>query len=456
MAHDELSERTQLHLYAHKNGLFNGDVGRAVEQILTAGIPDAFSTQWLREQVARHQVARAFAGPFDVPELEGGSFTLGLDARGRRVRADPQYLNAHLCCLGGSGSGKTNRIRFWALGMASHVDGLWLFDLRKSEFGALAGAMARLDRELIGVPARAMRLNPLQVPLHVEPRAWAATVADMLVHVLWLQSRSAKLLHTAVLELYEGVGIDHAPWQRDPSVAYPTLFDLREIVATWRDAHPQARSAITDALDPILRSLGAEVLGCRFGWMTMDLARFCLAFEFSGVARAEQDLLLNTLLLSEFSSRIARGVSNAPMDLYVCIDEAARLVSAANPSVVVSDLLGLVRGAGVGIDLSFQSAHDVHPAVYSNTATKLIGRVGSATDLDALGAAMALTHEQRRAALHDVRPGRFIAQLGEGNWRRPFLLDVPFLHLERLGAPRPTANALRALPVRLASGSARP
>ncbi|CAG0986290.1 hypothetical protein PHYC_02042 [Phycisphaerales bacterium] len=430
---------------AREHGLLESDLGRVIARSIALGLDDPFAETWLRRRVLRHRVRQALAGPFDLPRDQSGNLILGLDLRGRPVRVPVAWLNAHCCTIGGSGSGKTTKSLFMALGVAPHARGLWLFDLRKSEFRRLVPLMQRWGIALLRVHARQLRLNPLQVPLWVEPRAWASAVADMLVHAMSLQSRSSKLLHALILDLYEEFQVEGVRTDTRPTTQFPTLFDLRQAAAGCSEAHPQAKAAIVDALDPVLLSLGPAVLGYRYGWTTHDLARRHVVFEFAGVSRADQDLLLNTLLLSEFMSRIAGGLSNAPMDLYISIDEAARLVSAANPSAVVSDMLGLVRGAGIGIDLSVQSAHDVHPAVFSNTAFKCIGRCGSATDYDALGAAMGLTPPQRQWAMQHLVPGTFVVQLGEGTNRRPFVLRVPPFPNEP-EAGRPTEDGLGDLP----------
>lgn len=427
MPRDDIPEIVRLLAEARDHDLLDSDLGRAVAQSVSLGLEDVFAEGWLRQRVTRHRIRQALSGPFDLPSRQSGHVVLGIDDRGRPVRIPLQWLNAHSCSIGGSGSGKTTKSRFLALAVAPHVRGLWLFDLRKSEFRTLIPLVRRWGVALIRVPARCLRINPLQVPRWVEPRAWAAAVADMLDHALLLQSRSSKLLHTLILDLYERFRIEGVPTSITATTSYPTLFDLREAAAASSEAHPQAKAAILDALDPVLLSLGPDVLGYRFGWTTHDLATRHLVFEFAGVSRADQDLLLNTLLLSEFMSRVARGISNAPMDLFICIDEAARLVSAANPSAVVSDMLGLVRGAGIGVDLSVQSAHDVHPAVFSNTALKCIGRCGSAADYDAMGTAMGLTPPQRQWAMQHLVPGVFVVQCGEGKNRRPFVLRVPLV-----------------------------
>ena len=160
---------------------------------------------------------------------------------------------------------------------------------------------------------------------------------------------------------------------------YPTLFDLYEAVRADEESNPPARLALLDSLEPVLRSLGPQVLAYRYGWTSTDLAARHLAIEFAGIGEVEKNLLLNSLVLSEFASRVARGLSNPKMDLWICCDEAQRLCSAGSGQAgAITDLVGMVRGTGIGLDLSVPSTADLAPQVLSNTATKIMGRCGSA------------------------------------------------------------------------------
>lgn len=423
---DDIPQSVLDFLYAQKHRLLEDVAGRAVARVLEAGVSDKFVQGLLIDRVRRHRIAQAYAGPFPVSKLNKGKLVLGTDPRGRILRMPLQYCNGHILVVAGSGAGKTVQARWLVLQVAPRVRGVWLFDLRKREFSMLRTHLARLGVELVVLPARELRLNPLQVPNHVSPMDWAPRVSDILVMVLRLPPRASKLIHATILELYRAFGV------LDGGRSHPTLFDLRETIARDSHANAQARQAIVDSLDPVLLSIGS-VLRWRIGWTTDELAKHRVVFELGGLAETDKDLILNTLVVSEFTSRVARGVSNVAMNLWIVCDEAGRLVSAANQAGGISDLISAVRGTGVGLYLACQSA-DVAPAVLSNTATKILGRCGSARDYDTIGAAMGLTAEQRHYLSLNLVPGLFAGQLGEGDWRHPFLFRVP-QSLDALSSP---------------------
>ena len=180
-----------------------------------------------------------------------------------------------------------------------------------------------------------------------------------------------------------------------------------------------------------------KVLAYRIGWTDL-LAQRALVFELGGVSEVDKDLLLSCLLLPEFVSRVARGVSNPAMDLWICCDEAARLVSSGGQAGGIVDLIGQIRGTGIGLDLAVQSA-DVVRSVLSNTANKFVGRVTNAMDLNAIGAAMGLGSEQRQWISLNLRPGMFVGQFGDGD-RRPFVYRAPRMRLDSVGGPEAGAQ----------------
>lgn len=405
-------------IYCDQHGLMQDKAGRAARRIFGLGISDSFVAGMFLQRARKHHITQALSGsPFLLPRLKQGDIFRGFDLRGKPILHPLGFLIEHSFCLGGTGSGKTTQAIFLALQVAARIKGgLWLFDLRKREWRKLRPVLARLGIELIIVPARKLRLNPTQLPSkHVPVTEWASRLAEMFVYVLHLPPRATKLLHVTILKLYH-------KFVQEP----PTVFDIREAVAADKQANPQARQAIVDALDPLLMSIG-DVLRWRLGWKSEDLARKHIVFELQGVSDVDRDFLLNSLILPLFTSRVAQGLSNVPMNLFISCDEAQRL--ATSKGGALSDLLGLIRGSGIGLDLSCQTGSDLVPQLFSNTGNKSIGRVTSATDIEAIGSAMGLTREQKQWVMTNLnRPGLFVGQVSQG-WRHPFVYCVPPFHL---------------------------
>lgn len=406
-------------IYAEEYKLLDDPVGRAIKRVHRAGVADDFSISLIQSRVSRHKINQAFAGLFTIPKMSRGDLILGHDKNGNEIRIPSQYLNEPSLTVASTGSAKTARSKFMILQQADKVKGMWLFDLRKREFAILKPYLKRLNIDLIIIPGRKLRLNPLQVPEHTDPGDYAPNISETLTRILKLPARATKLSHSTILQLYRKFGI------LEGSQKYPTLFDLRESVARNKDANPQARQALVDSLDPLLLSL-RDVLCYRLGWSTGELAKRHIVFELGGLAEQDKDLLLNTLFIGEFSSRISKGISNPKMDLLIYCDEAAKLVGQEDSSI--SDMIKLIRGTGIGLDLSVQSAQ-VASSILSNAPNRFLGRCTNSADYKIVGASMGLTQEQCRWLSINLVPGLFLGHVGQGSWRLPFLFRVPKLKI---------------------------
>lgn len=144
-------------------------------------------------------------------------------------------------------------------------------------------------------------------------------------------------------------------------------------------------------------------------------------------------MILDTLLTMEFISRVARGISNPYMDLWIAFDEAQRLFSQRKDSSshggnALIDLTGLVRGTGIGLEVSVLTTYDLSTNIPNLTSTKIIGRCGSLSEYTTAGHFAALNKDQIEWLANHTVPGLFAAQLGEGNHRYPFLFHVPLVN----------------------------
>jgi hypothetical protein len=417
---NHFSELTNAVLYDEHHHLLDDELGRLCRQHYELGICSEYTAGILIQRMKKHQLFLAFSGtPFRTPNLHDGELILGRDLYGNPARIPLQYLNAHTLLIANTGAGKTTMERFYALQMARHLRGLWLFDLRRRELRCLRRYLAAMGINLVVVPGRSMKINILQVPNGVEPSDFIPRIADSLVAVLGIPPRASKLIQSHLFRLYRRFGI------LEGRSLLPTIFDLFEEIKNDTKANPQARMALLDSLDPVLQSIGPN-LCFRRGWTTELLSTRCLLFEFTGLTEIDKNIMLNYLLVSEFISRVARNISNPRLNLLVMFDEANRLVAGSpdQPSPI-GDLIGLVRGTGIGLFLSAQSTSDLLPQVMANTSLKILGRVGAAGDYVAMGRAMGLDQSQLDWAIRNLRPGRFIGRASEGNWSYPFVFEVP-------------------------------
>lgn len=415
-------------LAGRKLGVFDDFEGRQLLECYQHGILDPFVVGRINRRVDRALRRLALSGsPFLPPRLNKGDFVFGFDQWNNRLLTHRQYFNAGTLMVAGTGAGKTNQSKYHSIQIAPYVRGLWLIDIRKKEFRSLRPIFARMGIDLRIIRGRKFRINPLHVPYGVEPIEYAAVAADFLVRVFNLPPRASTLLRSAIIKLYKQYGI------LDGGQQHPTLFHLFEGIRANRDTNPQARRAILDNLEAVLLVLGPEVLAYHRGWAVHELARQHLVMELTGLPGAGKDLILNYLLTAEFISRIARGISNPEMDLWINFDEGQRMFSQRKESSsyggnALIDLTGLVRGTGIGLEISVLTTNDLSTNIPNLTSTKIIGRCGSLAEYTTAGHFVGLSSEQISWCAHHLVPGLFVGQVGEGDWRYPFLFQVPLLN----------------------------
>lgn len=409
----------------HQLEVFDNPLGQKFMQLYHNGILDPWSIGQINSRVDKQLRKEAFNNlPFKQPRLHTGELVLGADNKHHPIKIPIQYLNAGSLLVANTGSGKTTLIFFYSTQIAHHVKGLWLVDLRKKEFRLLKEEFAKLGIKLVIVRNRKFKINPLQVPYHVDPYEYASTIADVLVKVLNLPPRASVLLSSSIIQMYKKFNIFNGGQK------FPTLFHLFESVRSNRGANSQARQAILDNLEAILLTFGTEMLGYYRGWPVHKLAKLHTAFELAGMPEAGKDLVLNYLVVAELISRVSQGISNRGMDLWMSIDEGQRLFSQRKESAgyggnSITDLAGLVRGTGTGLFISVLTPDDLSNKIPSITSTKIMGRCGSVGDYTAAGQFLGLNKEQIMWCVHHMTTGMFVGQAGDGPWRYPFLFRVP-------------------------------
>ncbi|QDT42563.1 AAA-like domain protein [Gimesia alba] len=421
----KLSENMRDHLYAIDAGLLEDPLGQSLDLVYRCGVTDDFTRDLLKGRIHNHVLEMEKHGPFHRPrKLTQGDFYQGFDIKGQEIRFPVDWLNEPKLTIGTTGSGKTTLARYEILMLAPFFSlgklSAWLFDFRKTEFGALQPYLARLEKHLNIITGRKMKLNPLQVPCSVEPISYASNLSDALVRVWEVPPVASLLLSQSIIQLYRTFGV------LDGGQHYPTMFDLHSVIRKNTGSNSQARNAVLVRLETLLISVG-NVLAYRKGWDVHELSKLSINFQFNDITEKDQNLFLSVLLLHAFMSRVAQSRSNAKMNLLIYCDEASRLVNSSDTSV--SQFIGLIRGTGIGLNLSNQTA-DISRSILSNTPNKILGRCASATDYDVMGASMGLTAEQKQwLKIHLKKPGMFLASLGQAV--HPFLFTVPNLNFKQ-------------------------
>lgn len=415
-------------LIGKKLGAFDDFVGQQLLKCISYGIQDKFIVSEIKNRVINSQRRIALSGcPFLPARLEHGEIVIGQCVFTKRdLRVPLQSLNSGLIELANTGSGKSTRKKYWGTQIAPRILGMWCIDLRKKDWRDIRHQIKMVHPyiEVSIIRDRQYKRNPMQLEPGVNPHDKAALIGDILVRGLNLPPRAAVLISTTVTKLYQEFGVFNG------GDRFPTYYHLFEDVRNNKEANPQSKMAILDSLESLLLGVGPEVLAYYKGWSTSDLSQRHLVFEWPGLSRTGRDLLLNDLVGSELIARLARHVSNEQMSLWVSTDDGQSLFSQRKETSgaegnLITDYAGITRGSAIAMDISVLTAEDLSRKMPSITSSRIIGRCGSIIDYTAAGRFCGLSQEQVLWMVHNMRPGLFVGQAGEGDYRYPYLFTVP-------------------------------
>ena len=411
--------------WARAHGAANDRLGRRLQRGLGILPHDSLLRQ-LAESRIRFLEQQSKAGrlpPFMQARLFEGELVFGLDIHGSPIRIMLDWLCSGLLTVANTGAGKTN-FAYWLVSQFAWLGcSTWLIEPYKMQFRLLLPFYQRAGKPLIILPWQHWRWNLLQCEGY-DPRHHATVAADLLVRTLDIPGRAATILRQVIYALYTKFSV----WEGG-TTRFPTLFHLYEWVRSQKDFNAASRDAILDRLGAFLMTLTPACGAWTRGWTPLDLTRHSIVFELRGASESVRTLLPQSLLFSVFHSRIASGLMNGPLELFLIIDDAQRIfsdrITAEGEMTPLDEALGIVRGAGIGVWPIVQTTVGLSRRARANLAMRTFGRCGPHEDYAVLAADCGLNQEQQEYIQNNLRPGTFVGQVGLGSYTLAFLFQVP-------------------------------
>lgn len=431
-------------VWGKSHGIFEDKVGRRLYRAWEI-VPDDEVVAALIRQRVRPLQRKEILGtlpPFKKPNLRTGDIVLGYGWDQEPLRTSVQSFNTGLLLAGGTGSGKTNLLSFWQPQIAATGCQEWLTEMYKRHLRDLRPMFSRLGIELVVLSPQNWKFNPLQAGL-CHPHEFLNVIVDVLVRILDLLGRARTILYQGCHQLYAKFGI----WEGQKD-AWPTLFDLYEWVRERPDLNAAAREAILDRLGSLCVSLSPRCAAYRKAWQANELAKFSIVFEMGGAAETVKQVVLEPLLYSLLRYEVERGRFNSAMDLFVAFEDSQRFFDGggeANGLTPMEELAGVIRGSAKGLGVIVQTLRGLSPRLIANLSNKIMGRLGTAQDYHQLGADMGMNTEQIEWAKRNLKPGTYIGQLADNEWREPFIFNVPLLNIPPVVSDEEVRRSVEAL-----------
>jgi hypothetical protein len=432
-------------VWGARHDAFDDDLGQSLIRAWSVGACDEHLEQMIHNIVRPLRTQEAFGTllPFRNPRLQEGDVLLGRDPSGHDIYVPLQWLVSGLLIAANTGGGKSVLLCWLLLQIVQHGCVVWASDMYKSQIRQWRPLFRRTGVDLIVLRASDWKYNLLQAS-HCDPRKHLSMVLDLLMRGLALPPRARTILQQGCHSLYQQFSV----WNGRTD-AYPCLFDLYEWVRSTGGLNAAAREAILDRLGALLGSLTPQCAAYRKGWNPVDLARFSIDFEMRGSSELVKQLLLEPALYTLLHHQLDYGTVNAPIELFVAFEDSQRFFDAHQSSAAeitpMDELAGVIRGSGKGLGVIVQTMQGVSRRLIPNLATKIMGRQGSHEDYRRLGADLAMNPQQIDWARRNLKPGVFVAQVAEGNWREPFVLTVPFVKTPVVVSDKEVADSVRAL-----------
>ena len=325
-------------------------------------------------------------------------------------------LTKHVLTIGATGAGKTTLHRNLMTQLNSPF---WAFD-RKQDYRHL---IQEMDNLLV-LPWKQLKLNPLKPPEGVDPDRWANIFSIIFSQCFGLLTGSEGFLTTAVIRLYTKYGL-----YKDCSAPYPSLFELTRLVKSDEiDVGPSSVNYKDRGywrLHPQLLNAG-KIFDCSEGYSVRELIQKNIVFEIGGRNRNLQRFIQQILFAKVYEYFLAHNQRDMGVQLAFIVDEAKQLFSVylemqdASGMPEIDDMAAKSRQLGLPIIAADQEATKLTESLKANTDTKVLLPVNDQKQLEAIAESMQLNQLQKRY-IRNLDVGQAVIQHGS---RKPLPVDL--------------------------------
>lgn len=367
------------------------------------------------EQLLMKRALPSFEDPFwPYPDING-EFTLGSTGI-EKVGVDRDTLTQGMLVTGRSGAGKTNLFIVLMGQMIENNVPFIAFDF-KQDFRHLI----REYENVVAIPHKRFRFNPLKPPEGVGPDRWMGTFADVYCHSNALLQGSKNYLLKHINDLYRRWGVF------DGNKEYPTMHDLAFSFNQGRKISSKNAWYHDTVKNRIQASIISEgsIFDCETGFSIPDLLNKNVILEMDGMMEDVQNFMVEMLLAWIYNYRLANG-HRGKLRHVVFFDEAKRVFDVnkerqpASGIPTINILTERTREFGEAFVVADQEPSKLTHAIQANTGTKVALSMTNGIDIDIIARSMGLEKDQVKEC-HNLEIGYGIVKVGSS---RPVPIKV--------------------------------
>jgi energy-coupling factor transporter ATP-binding protein EcfA2 len=350
-------------------------------------------------------------GEVAIGKLAQGDFETG------EFKLRKSDFTRHLAIYGQTGHGKTTLLYNIISQLIEQKIPFLYFDLKRD-----GRALLKHHKELIVIPWRELKWNPLRAPPEMDLKSWWQLFSEVCGH-------SWGVYHAGVNYLLEHLDELYAGYERTGSS--PTIKQLFELMQD-KNEPTKKRQEYYDVMYNRIRTLTSvlgNVLDSERGLAVEDLLSLPVVIELDQLRTDEQNWLVEVMLTYIFVYRLTQSHRSEQLRHVVIVDEAQRIWDINKEWRETTREMGTptinlfptqFRDFGEGLILTSQEPTKVTQSVHANTLVKIVGNLGSGTDIQAAAEAMGLDEEQKEA-VHKLQRGEWLVKLSD-RYTEPFMI----------------------------------
>jgi hypothetical protein len=382
--------------------------------------------------------------PHDEPAIEIGEILNQGAGTGNAYRVPLRELTAHALVVGITGGGKTHTIKHLIRQLQEQPDPvpLMVIEPAKREYRMLGSVLPK-DRALrvftlgeADPDAAPFKINPFEIRPGVSVQTHIDLLKSVFLASFGLWNPMPQILERAIHEIYRDKGWDVVRGTNDRAAdgkgkgvhpfAHPTLTDLFHKVGEIVPAlgyDQEAEQRIRTGLETRINGLRIGAKGMMLdGSVSIPIEHLLdgpTVLELEGIGDDdEKAFLMGLILVALYEYYRTKPAAKGGLRHVTIIEEAHRLLAnAAGPAdpdaanlrgkavETFVSMLSEVRAYGEGFIVAEQIPNKLAPDVIKNTSLKIMHRIVSRDDREAMGSAMNL----------DARQLRRVVSLGRGD-----------------------------------------
>lgn len=328
----------------------------------------------------------------------------------------------HTFISGVTGSGKTSTIKSLLIQAFKEKVPFLVLEPAKTEYKYLENRIPILKRYTLGIEGKhSFKINPFAFPENIHIQTHVDYLKSVFVAAFPMYGPMPFILETALYNIYRETGWDFISGRNiyeeelKRTDLFPTLEDLYleiddaiEKVGYSADVSSDVRGALKVRIGSLMNGAKGSMLNTKEGNSIEELLQnpAIIELEYLGDDQ-EKVFLMGLLLISIYEHFISKGTYTESLRHILVIEEAHRLLentvtSTSNDTAnmkgkaleTFNNVLSEIRAYGEGLIIADQIPTKLSPDIIKNTNLKIIHRLFSKEDRQAVGESIGLKEDE--------------------------------------------------------------